>query len=240
MACYLGLDLGQASDYTALSILEDPPNSGGEKPKQKKYELKYLERPDLGTSYPDIVTRVKKIIEQPQLKETSALVVDATGVGRAVLDIFYASRIGIPIIAVTITGGNIASCTSGMWHVPKRDLVGALQVMVQNHQIQMPTEKTLPLTGVLKAEMMNFKAKINLRGHDSYEAGGASDWREGQHDDLVLSLALICWWIGNQAGDRMMDWFDEYEKALDQRLIEKQSQTQKHQLFTQPRKSYPF
>jgi len=25
-------------------------------------------------------------------------------------------------------------------------------------------------------------------GHDSYEA-----WREGDHDDIVLSLAVACW-----------------------------------------------
>ena len=32
--------------------------------------------------------------------------------------------------------------------------------------------------------------KINVAtGHDSYEA-----WREGDHDDLVLSLALAVWY----------------------------------------------
>jgi len=31
--------------------------------------------------------------------------------------------------------------------------------------------------------------KINLAtGHDSYEA-----WREGDHDDLVLAVAMACW-----------------------------------------------
>jgi hypothetical protein len=35
--------------------------------------------------------------------------------------------------------------------------------------------------------------KINIStAHDSYEA-----WREGDHDDLVLSVALACW-----AGER--------------------------------------
>jgi hypothetical protein len=33
------------------------------------------------------------------------------------------------------------------------------------------------------------EVKINIAtGHDSYEA-----WREGDHDDLVLAVALACW-----------------------------------------------
>ena len=42
---------------------------------------------------------------------------------------------------------------------------------------------------VLVKELLNFRVKINIStAHDSYEA-----WREGDHDDLVLSVALSCW-----------------------------------------------
>lgn len=37
-------------------------------------------------------------------------------------------------------------------------------------------------------------------GHDSYEA-----WRDGDHDDLVLSLAMACWFAENAEPD---DWSD--------------------------------
>jgi hypothetical protein len=37
---------------------------------------------------------------------------------------------------------------------------------------------------------LNFKVKIDPRSaHDSYSA-----WREEDHDDLVLSVALAAWW----------------------------------------------
>jgi len=40
-------------------------------------------------------------------------------------------------------------------------------------------------------EHQNFRVKLNLKtAHDSYEA-----WREGDHDDLVLSLSLASWWV---------------------------------------------
>ena len=40
----------------------------------------------------------------------------------------------------------------------------------------------------LLGELANFSAKITQHANDTYEA-----WREGQHDDLVLALALACW-----------------------------------------------
>ena len=42
---------------------------------------------------------------------------------------------------------------------------------------------------LLVKELEAFRVKINVKtAHDSYEA-----WREGDHDDLVLSVALCCW-----------------------------------------------
>ena len=49
----------------------------------------------------------------------------------------------------------------------------------------------LPEAGTLRAELENFRAKIGAAGHDSYGAG--DDWREGNHDDLVLAAALAVW-----------------------------------------------
>jgi len=38
--------------------------------------------------------------------------------------------------------------------------------------------------------MMNMRSKIDIKtGNDSYSA-----WRESDHDDLVLALALAAWW----------------------------------------------
>ena len=46
----------------------------------------------------------------------------------------------------------------------------------------------------LVAELQNMRVKIDLKtAHDSYGA-----WREGQHDDLVLAVALAAWWGENK------------------------------------------
>ncbi len=48
----------------------------------------------------------------------------------------------------------------------------------------------LPDAAVLVEELLNFRVKIDpLTAHDSY--GG---WREKEHDDLVLAVALACWY----------------------------------------------
>jgi hypothetical protein len=88
---------------------------------------------------------------------------------------------------ISITGGNqVTQPAPYQLNVPKRDLITALQVAMQNGEFLIANG--LKLGKVLEKEMLNFKVKISLSGHDSYEA-----WREKDHDDLVLSAAMAAW-----------------------------------------------
>ena len=61
-------------------------------------------------------------------------------------------------------------------------------------------EQVVKLAQVFREELINFRVKINLKtAHDSYEA-----WREGEHDDLVLSVALAAWFAERRY--RNTDW----------------------------------
>src|SRR4051794_17471212 len=104
---YTGLDLGQAQDPTALAVLEKtplkPPDPSGRL--LFTYACRHLQRWPLGTSYPEVVAAVGKMFSQPPLKG-SVLVVDGTGVGRAVVDMFRQARLVRNLHAVTITGGH--------------------------------------------------------------------------------------------------------------------------------------
>ncbi len=181
---FLGLDLGQAQDYTALAVVERKEFRYEAKPCE--YHIRHLERPKLGTPYPAIVEKVQDLMQSPQLLNRTALVVDATGVGRPVVDLFR--KAGLRPVAITITGGNTVTVGGGGYHVPKRDLVSTLQVLFQSGRLKVAGG--LKLAPVLVEELLNFKVKINVKtAHDSYEA-----WREGIHDDLVLAVALACWY----------------------------------------------
>jgi hypothetical protein len=148
--------------------------------------------------YPDMVKRVAALIDDPQLRpnyvdrrlgrrilEDPELLVDATGVGRPVIDLFRGQ--GLSYKAITITGGNSVTRVAGGYGVPKRDLVGALEVPF--HSGRLKVAAGLRLWETLRGELQTFRRKVSLTtGMDTYE-----HWRESDHDDLVLAAALACW-----------------------------------------------
>jgi hypothetical protein len=124
-------------------------------------------------------------VEGASGESAAELIVDATGVGRAVTDLFRER--GLRFRAVTITGGDKPSRDGTEHRVPKRDLIAALEVPFHTGELKIAAE--LRLWPTLREELLNFRRKINLRtAHDSYE-----HWRETDHDDLVLATALACW-----------------------------------------------
>lgn len=210
MSFYLGLDLGQAADYTAIAVLErrdlnapvSPPEwripFRGERPEMPApdlaFDCRHLKRLPLNTSYPAVADHVTGLLESPQLVGQTKLVVDATGVGRPVVDLL--KERGLRPVPVTITGGDKVTFENG-WRVPKRDLVGAVQVLLQTDRIKF-AEK-IPEVPTLVRELLAFRVKIDpLTAHDSYGAGA---WREGAHDDLVLAVAIAAWWARRSAPD---------------------------------------
>ncbi|MBF0588711.1 MAG: hypothetical protein HQL53_06250 [Magnetococcales bacterium] len=178
----VGLDLGQSQDYTALTIFER-----FYKESPYRYELRHFERFTLGMSYPKQVEKTASFLRHEALKGKSTLIVDGTGAGRPVVDMFRKAGLQTPIKAITITGGDSVTEDGSDFRVPKRDLVSVLQVLLQSERLKVAAK----VQGIddLVQELLNFKAKISTSGHDSYEA-----WREGQHDDLVLSSAMACWY----------------------------------------------
>jgi hypothetical protein len=194
----IGCDLGQANDFTALSVLEKHRDStteirqqGFEPPTsvtttRNVFHLRHLQRLKLGTGYPDIVNIVATMLKAlPPAKQAPALVTDATGVGRPVIDMMQ--KAGLRPIAVTITGGfDENRVASNDWRIPKRNLVSTLAVLLQSGRLKVAPGLTE--AEVFISELSNFKVKISAAGHDSYNA-----WRESVHDDLVLSVALAAW-----------------------------------------------
>ena len=177
---YIGVDLGQLQDFTAISVLERH---------AKQLHLRHIERLPLGTSYPAVVDTIKKLTDTPQLKQAQrlSLVVDSTGCGLPVLD--YLTRAGLrcSVTGISIHGGNTVSQEGNRWLVPKRDLIGGLQVALQNGDLKVAAG--LPHGDILITELSNYTMKINLNGNTQFEA-----WRESIHDDLVLSVALPVWY----------------------------------------------
>ena len=199
----VGLDLGQAQDYTAAAVVERVrPDAGDDpppEPAKPKYHLRHAQRFELGTPYPQQVRRVEELMQSGPLAGRCQLVVDQTGAGRPVVDLFREA--GLKPVGVTITGGaGDASRQGGQnYRVPKRQLVSTVQALLQTGRLKFA--EGLALSGVLAEELQKFRAKINVgTGHTSFE-----HWRERDHDDVVLALALACWHGEEEAPE---DWSD--------------------------------
>lgn len=218
MKYFMGVDLGQVNDQSAISITEeamfakrDPSmtdlalGKAGPAEIDTVYGLVHLEQPPLGTSYPDIVDRVKFLIEQPALMGHTALIVDQTGVGRAVLDLMR--REGLDPIGITYTSGQTPSAVSGGFTVPKRDLAMALQFLISTGRYKISPD--LELTQKLLEQLEGFVQKISRKGYDSYEA-----LTEKLHDDLVLSIAMPAWYVWKQNPMRIRIG-DQQEESYD-------------------------
>ncbi len=193
----IGVDLGQARDYTAIAILERFEELTGEAAKgrwltQVRYEMPHLERPPLGTSYPAIIDRLKELIARLPGHKRLKILVDRTGCGRPVVDLMRKEK--LQVVPITITaGGSVTGGASGGYNVPKRELASNLAIQFQADRLKIA--KALPEAPQLVEELQNFKMKITLAGNDTYEA-----WRESDHDDLVLAAAMAAWFGEKRLG----------------------------------------
>jgi hypothetical protein len=195
---FSGLDLGQAKDFPALVCVDRQPLTEPLPKRRWRYDVRHLQTWDLGTKYvapkgqPSIAADVAKLYGTPQLAGTT-LVPDFTGVGRPVVDTLRAERVRARIVPVTTTSGKLVheDVDNRAWNVPKKDLVGVLQVLLQANLVRWSPK--LPLAARLEKELSDFRVTITRARNETFGAEAS------QHDDLVLALMLACW-LGERDG----------------------------------------
>ena len=195
----VGLDLGQGQDFSALVVVERvlvlpplvsvgafwrAPQLVGPSIREERH-VRHLRRWELGTPYPVIVDDVATMMRSEAMQD-GLLFIDRTGVGRAVFDMFTEAWQGEEFgasypLGVTITAG---SRRNGM-HVPKSDLLAAIQVPLQQGTLRVA--EGLALGPVLERELVSFRQKISESGRDSFDVQPRAG--EG-HGDLVTALSL--------------------------------------------------
>jgi hypothetical protein len=199
MSFYVGLDIGQSQDHTALAVCEQV----GKEP--HSYHLRHARRFELGTPYPEVAEEMAGLMRRDELTCTEVtkqrsghtietrrrerpptLIVDATGVGRPIVEML--GEKGLSPASIWITGGDSVTVDGSEHRVPKRELASTVQALLQSARLRFAED--LPFREVLKEELKKFRAKINLdTGEASFE-----HWRERDTDDLVLALACALWY----------------------------------------------
>jgi hypothetical protein len=219
---FVGCDLGKLTDPTALSILTRSLAINGltglpEKSSRGDYlyrwEARALKRYKLGTPYLTIVDDVLRICSRRELRPKPRLVLDATGVGVAVTEMFTRALVDYPDVechTISITAGEGASAVTnltrgtmvarGQWRVSKIQLIAAIREVLESRRFKVSidpaTGKPIEFAEVLVKELTNFREKITESANLTYEA------RQGQHDDLVLATCLPIW-LGSMPFCRM-------------------------------------
>jgi hypothetical protein len=168
------------------------------------YHVRYLERWGPAAMYSRINRRVVELVEN--LEGPMAVVVDVTAVGsplwaslrselREAVKGGYAKRVKPGVFRVSGLEGGVAAGVDNVVSVPRRDLVTAMQLLLEEGRFKIA--EGLDLADTPGREMEDFKVKVDRSGKEDLES-----WREGSHDDLVLAVALTSW-----AGERYLRRF---------------------------------
>jgi hypothetical protein len=179
-AFFAGLDLGQAHDSTAVALLAREVECG-----RACYALRHLDRWPPGTPYPRIAEDVGRLLRDVPCW-ACRLVVDQTAVGRAVASLFRQNNAASTRQVLISAGHAVTSAGDGCTHVPKKELVSVLQVLLQTQRLKIAAG--LPLAEALSRDMAAFRASVQVAGVNEDVS-----WREREHDDLVLAVALAAW-----------------------------------------------
>lgn len=188
----IGVDLGKSRNHTALVVLKRAWHPGtaaefiasGTRGYQGEYRhtLVGAERLSLGTPYPRVVSWVKSVAA-PLGEELGTIVVDASGVGSAVMDLLRRAEMGVRLMGIVITGEQACSPSggglteAGYTTVSRAELLTKLQVAVQEvgFRVDRPRVKEWE---VLRRELSLLRL----------------DRKGSAQDDLALALALAVWW----------------------------------------------
>ena len=189
---YLGLDLGQCRDHSAIAIVEASHVPRGtidpytrQALSDVKLRVRHLERLPLDMPYPDVVERVRQLVMLPEYLQRIVVIPDCTGGGGIFLDHLRAARMGVQIVPASITPGQEPNEAKGRHNLPKHHLITILEAMFRERRIGLDRE--CPHLKELIQELHAFERLAGPRGRETF-TGKAS-----HHDDLVLALALAVW-----------------------------------------------
>lgn len=173
----LGWDPAALTDWSALGVAEIT--------RDEHYLIRHLVR-WRGVDYVQQVHEVAELLRTPQLLH-AVLTYDRTGLGVVVGDLLQDARrhgrIRQVVKGITISSGQEPD--PARHTVPKAALIGRLQVLFEQHRIEIADD--LVLAPALRSELRAFKGTSSEGGRIRFEAAS------GSHDDLVLALALCCW-----------------------------------------------
>lgn len=181
----MGLDPAQLRDWSALAVVDMQIKQLDSGKGRAEYSLLAMGRKQ-GLPYDQIVDWAAGTWRRPEFntREPPEFILDSTGVGIAVKDMLKTK--GVPVRAVTITAGEVMTRAGSIIHLGKARLIGTFLAAFDSGKVRI--NPSMPIWEALQQELLNYRAEISAQGRAKFEAA------EGEHDDLLFSLALAVWY----------------------------------------------
>jgi hypothetical protein len=197
-------DLGKIGDPSAYVLTE-----ARTRVRSRTEEIRsFGDEPESDVIYPEIIVRwlerkfvpydvviddARTRLSDLRLIDNCSHLIDITGVGQPVWDMMV--RQGMSPIGISITSGMKANQADYGYTVPKLELISSLQLALRNRHLKFAEGLDQALVDQIRHEFATFVPKPKTGGGTSYEA-----WREKDHDDIILALAMNVWWIYRSHG----------------------------------------
>ena len=189
----VGLSVSQGAP-TGISVLQKvkPPARRGQQ-SVATYHCRYLRRwlpPD--TAYPTLVKELGAMLADT-LRDCNLVVEEGTGL-RTVVSMLRRSRLRAQIRPVEVKTSAEDTYVGDAWKVSKRSLIETTRQVLQKERMvfdeRMPAEvmaTTTPVRTIYQA-ILTYPFERATVANEAFAA------RDGEHDDLVLAVALACWY----------------------------------------------
>ena len=182
---WLGVDLAQAQDFTALVVVKDEclPLWHGSRQilGERMRTIVFADRFN-AISYPDVVSHLIATMQREPLAGRVELVIDATGLGRVVSDLLTEARIN-HLALQSVVGQNWRR--DGRYvNVGKHLLLETLSVLFSSKGLRFAAG--LELKPDIEAELETFRLETTRAGQSVITQGRAGH----HHGDLAVALAI--------------------------------------------------
>lgn len=218
------LDPGQSSDpfaiqiYRAVPIVDYGVAQMGTKDRIMCKDDLIMQYKIQDTRYKVVCKFVVELMNREDMYEQTSLVMDATGIGRAIKEEFQDAGIKSLIPISYTAGGRVNyqyldtndqrfNTSSGGYlnfkrldqiNVPKADMVDAARIALEQHQVRIAPN--LPYLSDFKLQMVSFTGKMSPSGYTSFN--NSSD---DIHDEWVNCLMMRSWFRMNFKGSFSVD-----------------------------------
>lgn len=179
----IGLRIGQKRDPSAVCVVERELR-GINSREEIHFIVRYLERLPLATPFPAVADRVADLIAATRARSTiRRFYVDATGMGRPLIELLESRDLGTTVVGTYFTYGDRRTEEDRQTvRLGKAYLVTRLLMLLQSGRVHLP--RTVEAE-TLRAELLAYEPRVY---ENANEREGA--FKVGTHDDLVTALGL--------------------------------------------------